>query len=246
VPTIDSLSGRERDVAIAALNDGYEIDGEDLPDWLVAFVAETPYLRRNGTYYRPENDLPRHAITTETAVDGRIADTDAYCEAVTHDGVRETTPLCRARNEGVTRMDLWPSLREFLRTYDAVRYRGFLLSVSLTVAGDGPPYEVTAERIPPTDPIDEPVYDATDAPDRIREVVRAAGRTAGVYAGDLLAELLEAVATHQYVYLDGIFYWAGIENRGALPVDVEVELVQASMSEADEPRHVEDLCRLCA
>lgn len=133
-------------------------------------------------------------------------------------------------------MSLWPSLREFLQTYDAVRYRGSLLSVSLTVTGDGPPYEVAAERVAPTDLTDEPVYDATDASDRIREAVRAAGRTEGVYAGDLPEELLEAVATHQYVSLDGTFYWAGLENRGALPVDVEAEAVQASMAGDDEAR----------
>jgi hypothetical protein len=240
VPTVDSLSASERDVARAALDGGYETDDEELPGWLVAFVAETPYLRRDGVYYRLEHDFPRYTITaeetTEAAIEGRIADPEAYREAVTHDGVRQTALLHHARNEGVTRVALQPSLREFLRTYDAVRYRGSLLSVSLTVTDDGPPYEVSAGRVAPTDLVDEPVYDAADASDRIREVVRAAGRTEGVYAGDLPEELLDAVATHQYVYLDGTFYWAGLENRGDLPVDVEAAVVRPPMSEAEASR----------
>ena len=233
-PTVASLSDPERGAAEAALDGGYETD--DLPDWLVAFVAGTPYLRRDGGYYRLDNDLPKYTITaeatTEDAVDGPIADAEAYEQAVTHDGVRETPLLAHAREEGVTRLRLWPSFREFLATYDAVRFRGELLAVSLTVDDDGAPYEVTAERVSPTALTDEPVYDATDA----SETVRAAGGTSGVYAGDLPELLLDAVETHQYVYLDGTFYWAGLENRGELPVSVEAELVQPSMTGSEEPR----------
>ena len=239
-PTVDSLSDPERDAAEAALEGGYETDSADPPDWLMAFVAETPYLRRDGNYYRLTDDLPRYTITaeetTEDAVDGQIADSEAYERAVTHDGVQETGLLVHAREEGITRVRLWPSLREFLWSYDAVRYRGSLLSVSLAVEDDGPPYEVTAERVAPTALTDEPVYDATDAPEPVRTDVRAAGETSGVYAGDLPEALLDAVETHQYVYLEGQFYWASLENRGGLPVDVEAEVVQPAMSGDEEPR----------
>jgi hypothetical protein len=239
-PTVDSLSDPEREAAEAALDGGYETDAADPPDWLVAFVAETPFLRRDGSYYRLVDDLPRYTITaeetTEEAVDGPIADEEAYERAVTHDGVRETPLLTHAREDGVTRLRLWPSFREFLDSYDAVRYRGSLLTVSVTVDDDGPPYELTAERVGPTELTDEPVYDATDASEEVREAVRAAGETGGVYAGDLPEALLDAVETHQYVYLEGTFYWAGLENRGELPVAVEAEVVRADMSGDEEPR----------
>jgi hypothetical protein len=239
-PTVDSLSDPERGAAEAALEGGYETDAAEPPDWLVAFVAETPYLRRDGSYYRLTDDLPRYTITaeetTEDAVDGPIADNEAYEQAVTHDGVRETPLLTHAREDGVTRVRLWPSLREFLDSYDAVRYRGSLLSVSLAVDDDGPPYELTAEQVGPTELTDDPVYDATDASEDVRGAVRAAGETSGVYAGDLPEALLDAVESHQYVYLEGTFYWAGLENRGDLPVAVEAEVVEAAMSGDEEPR----------
>lgn len=239
-PTVESLSDPERSAATAALDGGYEVTEPEPPAWLVAFVADTPYLRRDGDYYRLTDDLPRYTITaaetTEEAVDGQIADSDTYEQAVTHDGVRETPLLTHAQDGGVTLIDPWLSLREFLATYDAVRYRGSVLSVSLTVTNDEPPYEVTGEPVTPTELTDDPVYDATDAPERVREAVRAAGETEGVYAGDLPETLLDAVETHQYVYLEEAFYWAGLENRGTLSVDVAAEVVQPDMTGDEEPR----------
>lgn len=238
VPTVESLSDRERQVVSAALDGGYETDAP--ADWLVSFLSETPYVRREGVYYELAHTLPRYTITaTETtadAVDGEIADDEAYREAVTHDGVVVSGLLRIARQEGFTTVDLWPSLREFLDTYDAVRSRDELFSMSLSVDDDGPPYTVTGRRIAPTDLTDESVYDATDAPESVREAVRAAGETRGVYAGDIPEALLDAVAAHQYVYLDGTFYWAGLENRGALPVDFEATVTQAAFSESSVPK----------
>lgn len=240
IPTVDSLPKRERRVATSALADGYRTDADPPPDWLAAFVGETPYLRRTGDYYRLDHDLPRYTITaeesTDAAVDGRVADAETYREAVTHDGVRTTGLLRIARKEGFRLVYLWPSLRQFLDNYDAVRYRGSLLSVSVEVDEDGPPYEVTATRIPPGEVTDESVYDASEASEAVREAVRAAGETRGVYAGDLPPALLAAVADHQYVYLDGTFYWAGLENQNELPVGLEVTVPQPAVPEGGEPR----------
>jgi hypothetical protein len=237
VPAIESLSDRKRQVVTTALDDRYETDAP--ADWLVSFLSETPYVRRDGVYYELDHTLPRYTITaTETtadAVDGQIADDEAYREAVTHDGVVFSGLLRIARQEGFTTVDLWPSLREFLDTYEAVRYRGDLLTMSLSVDDGGPPYTVTGRRIAPTDLTDESVYDASEASDAVKEAVRAAGETRGVYAGDIPETLLDAVAAHQYVYLDGTFYWAGVENRGALPVDFEATVTQAEFSESSVP-----------
>ncbi|MFC5369187.1 hypothetical protein [Salinirubrum litoreum] len=233
VPDVRSLSDRERTVATAALDDEYETD--DLPDWLVSFVAETPYLRRDGPYYELIHDFPRYTITaaetTADAVGGPIADEAAYREAVTHDGVVTSGLLRIASEDGYRTLRLWPSLREFLDSHEGVRYRGTVYSLSLSVEDDGQPYTVTASRVSPTDLTDESVYDATEATETVREAVRAAGETQGVYAGDLPEQLLEAVAAHQYVYLDGTFYWAGLENREDLPVDLEGTVTQSQFSE---------------
>jgi hypothetical protein len=234
---VESLSDRERQVVTTALDSSYETDNP--ADWLVSFLSETPYVRRDGVYYELDHTLPRYTITaTETtadAVDGEIADDEAYREAVTHDGVVFSGLLRIASQEGFTTVDLWPSLREFLDTYEAVRYRDEVLSMSLSVDDGGPPYTVTGRRISPTDLTDESVYDASEASESVREAVRAASETRGVYAGDIPAALLDAVAAHQYVYLDGTFYWAGVENRGALPVDFEATVTQAAFSESSVP-----------
>lgn len=238
VPAVGSLSDRERRVVTAALDSGYETD--DLPEWVVSFVAETPYLRRDGTYYELVHDFPRYTITaeetTEAAVDGPIADDAAYREAVTHDGVVTGGLLRIASEEGFRTLRLWPSLREFLDRYEAVRYHDTVFSLSLSVEDSGPPYSVTATRVSPTALTDESVYDASEASAQVQAAVGAAGETQGVYAGELPEELLDAVASHQYVYLDGTFYWAGLENREALPVDLEATVTQSQFSESAVPR----------
>lgn len=237
-PTVASLSDRRARVVRAALDDGYETS--ELPEWLVTFLTEIRYVRRDGTYYRLNEDLPQYEFTaretTEADVEGRIADRETYREAMTHDGVVSSGLLRHARQGGVTVTDPWPGLLAFVRTYDAVRFRGDLLAVSLTVTGDDPPYTVVAERVSPTAVADGSVFDATNASRRVRKAVRAAGETSGVYADDVPETLLDAVASHQYVYLDETFYWAGLERRGELPVTVEVTVTDAAVAGADSPR----------
>lgn len=263
---MSSLTDRERAVVRAALAGGYRVeattaDGDPVtttseddpvtattaddrvtatapPDWLVSFLARTPFVRRDGRYYRIEHDLPRYRLTatetTESAVDGPVADRAAYHEAVTHDGVRETALLRFAARGGETRTWLWPSLRSFLAAYDAVRYRGRLLSVSVTVLGDDPPYEVQATRVPPTALADD-VYDATDAPAAVREVLRDAGETSGVHAG--VPERLLAVAREaRYVYFDGSFYWIGAESRRDWPLTAVCTVTQPVVTGERRPR----------
>ena len=238
VPDVESLSDREQRVVSAALDGDYETD--DPADWLVSFLSETPYVRREGVYYELDNTLPRYTITaaetTADAVDGEVADGEAYREAVTHDGVVFSGLLRMARDNGFTTLNLWPSLRAFLDTHDAVQYRDDLFTMSLSVDDGGPPYTVTGRRISPTALTEVSVYDASEASDAVVEAVREAGETRGVYAGDLPEELLDAVASHQYVYLDGTFYWAGLENRGALPVDFEASVTQSQFSESSVPK----------
>lgn len=233
VPAAASLSERRRAVVEAAVDGEYRTD--EAADWLTAFVAEVRVVRRDGEYLRLEHTLPRHTVRA-SAVDpgtymGRIAEGDTYREAVTHDGVVETGLVRVARDEGYTTVDPWPSLLSLLEEHEAVRYRGTVYELSLSVEDPGPPYTVTAERVAPTEVVDRPVWDATDESERVRAAVRAAGETEGVYADDLPERLLDAVADHQYVYLDGTFYFAGLERRGALPARVEATVVESALPE---------------
>lgn len=222
----------------AALADGHRVTAAEPPDWLVSFLAQTRFVRHNGRYYRIKHDLPRYRLTatetTESAVDGDIADRAAYHEAVTHDGVRETALLRFAARGGETRTWIWPSLRSFLAAYDAVRYRGRLLSVSVTVLSDDPPYEVRATRVSPT-ALADGVYDATDAPAAVREVLGRAGDTSGVYTG-VPQRLLEIAAEMQYVYFDGSFYWVGVESRRDWPLAVVCTVTQPVVTAERHPR----------
>ncbi len=234
VPTAESLSEHERELVAAAVDGAYRTDGT--PDWLTAFLAGRRVVRRDGQYLRLEHTLPRYTVTA-SEVDpgrytGRIADSGTYREVVTHDGVVQTGLVRIAADGGYTTVDPWPALLSFLEEYEAVWYRGAVYALSLSVDDPGPPYTVTAERVSPTALADRPVFDATDAPERVREAVRAAGETDGVYASETLpGSLLDAVAEHQYVYLDGVFYFAGLERRGTLPARVEATAVESALPE---------------
>lgn len=223
VPGNEALSGRERDVVDAAVDGGYET--RDLPEWLVRFVARTRYVRRDGTYYRLRAEIPRTEVTAEAAneseVEGEIASPEEYRSAVTHDGVRMTGLARIARREGLTLAYVWPSLRAFLETYEAVRYRGELLEIEATERDPGPPYTVTAERASLSDLARGPVWDATDAPAEVRSIVREAGETSGLYPLDDPPEaLLVNLDDHEYVFLDGRFFTTYVEKRGPLPVSL--------------------------
>ena len=61
----------------------------------------------------------------------------------------------------------------------------------------------------------------------MREVVREAGTDSGAYSLDEPPEgLLEALDSHDYVYLNGTFYTAYVENRDAHDVSLAAEAVE--------------------
>lgn len=228
VPQYGELSDRERSVVDAAVEGRYET--RELPSWFVRFAARTRYVLKGGTYYRLHAEIPRTEIAAEAVpegdVEGSIASSEEYRDAVTHDGVVASALLRHARRDGVTLAYVWPSLREFLEEHEAVRYRGEVLRVTVTERDPGPPYAVTAERTPPTELVDGPVWDATDAPESVRSTVREAGETSGLYPLEDPPEgLIDDLDDHEYVYLDGSFYTTYVEKRGELPVTPSASFV---------------------
>jgi len=232
VPAVADLDDREREVVEAAVADRYETD--DPPAWLRQFVGGTRFVERDGAFHRLHDTLPTYTVTAEpvaeSEVDGEIADSDAYREAVTHDGVVTSGLLRVARREGYRLQYVWPSLREFRDEYDAVRYRGDLLSMSLSVDDPGPPYTVTAERASLSDVADGPVWDASSTSADLRAVVREAGATEGVYAAQRLSDgLLDRLDANDYVHLDGRFYTTYVEKREPVPVSLGARFEDASL-----------------
>jgi hypothetical protein len=240
VPTLDDLDERQREVVAAAIEGTYSRD--DLPDWFVTFLSGTTYVEREGQYYRIDATLPTYTITasetTKSEVDGDIASYDEYENAVTHDGVVTSGLLRMAMESGGTELtSVWPKLREFLSTYDAVRYRGDVVAVSMTEDDPGAPYTVTAEQATLADVANGPVWEVSDADPELREVVRAAGRESGVYSlADPPAGLFEKLDAHEYVYLDGTFYTTYVENRGSLPVSLSASVPDATLGADDDAR----------
>lgn len=247
VTQFGDLTDREQSVLTAAVDGGYETDA--LSDWLVDFASSTRYVERSGTYYELSHTLPTTTITAETtteaAVQGEIADYEAYEAAVTHDGVVMSGLLRMAREDGGTELvDVWPALEEFLDTYDAVRFHGDLYSVSSSVSDDGPPYSVTAEQVPVSEAVGGSVWNANDEPKAVRDLVREAGQASGAYGfEDAPDGFLSKLDAHEYVFLDGTFYTTYVETSEALPVSIaatvgdegEGTLTLAVTNDADEP-----------
>lgn len=220
------LDDRERRVVERALGEGYETD--DPPSWLASFLAGTGFVERDGAYYRLDHDLPTTTVTAEvvdeSAVDGSVADYEAYEAAVTHDG-RVLSGLLRiAREEGMEFTYVWPSLREFLDEYDAVDYHGDVVSFSVDVADAGPPYAVTASEVSVAEAVRADVWTVADAGEETRELVRRTGEHDGAYGFDDAPEgFFDALDAHQYAYLDGTFYTTYVEKRESAPVALAAE-----------------------
>lgn len=237
VPAAENLSDRKREVVRTAIEGTYETD--ELPTWFVQFVDSTPMVREDATYYRLEHTLPTYTVTAKTveesAVDGEIADFETYREAVTHDG-RVTTGLVRiAAQEGITFVHVWPSLRDFLDRYDAVRYHDAVYDLAVAEDDPGPPYTVTAEEASLPEVAGKSVWNVEDAPEKLREIVRAAGGTEGLYPVDDPPEgLIENLDGHERAYLDGRFYTTYVEKRGPLPVELSASFPDATL--ADEAK----------
>lgn len=234
IAPFSSFEDREREILENALDSGYETDDPDA--WLVKFASGTPTFRKEGRYYRLENTFPTYTITAKSAEEdfnGNIATYEEYEAAVTHDG-RVTSGLMRiARQEGYELSYLWPDLREFLSDYDAVRYHGDVLAFSLSVDDPGAPYEITAQRVSPTNLVDEPIWDLTNASTDLQSTVRRAGEREGLYGLDDPPDgLLEGLDSHGYVYLDGTFYTTYVEKRGPLPVSLSATTPDATLDDS--------------
>jgi hypothetical protein len=220
VRTVGELDAREREAVDAAIEDGYETT--DPPAWLLTFLEDTRYVRRDGHYYRLETTVPQTRITAEAvspgSVDGPVADEDTYSRAAISEG-GDAAVLGDAREGGVTLLYVWPDLRAFLERYDAAYYRGDLLEFTVTVEDPGAPYTVTAERATLAAVAGGPVWDATAASGAVREHLREAAATDGAYwFDDSPGGLLERLTANEYVYLDGRFHGATVVESGSLPV----------------------------
>ncbi|WP_135830372.1 hypothetical protein [Halorussus halobius] len=226
------LDDRERRVVERALDGGYETD--DPPAWLASFLAGTEVVERADAYYRLDHDLPTTTITAETvdgsAVDGSVADYEAYEAAVTHDGRVMSGLLRIARDGGAEFTHVWPSLREFLDSYSAVDYRGDVVSVSVDVEDDGPPYAVTASETSVPDVVPADVWDVSHASEETRALVRRAGAYEGAYGFDDAPDgFVDALDAHRYAFLDGTFYTTHVEKRVPAPVALTAEFVDGEL-----------------
>jgi len=234
VPTVSDLGSREQRVVEAAVDGGYETDAPET--WLRRFLRSTRHVRDDGRYYRLEGDLPTVTVTaeetTESAVDGEIASYETYEEAVTHDGLVMSGLLRMAMDGGETFVYVWPSLRDFLDSYAAVRYRGSVVAVDVERTDPGPPYEVTAERASVSEFADAPVWDVSNESGAVRDVVREAGETEGLFPlNDPPPGLIEGLDAHRYARLNGTFYTTYVEKRDRLPLSVSARLTDASFAD---------------
>jgi hypothetical protein len=223
VTPVGDLSERERGVFRTAVAGTYRT--QNRPDWLVRFASATPMVEREGTYYRLEHTFPTYRVTAEAVqpsdVAGRIASYDEYAAAVSRDDYALHSLLRVARRGGVELTYVWPDLRAFFERYDAVRYRGEVVALSVSVEDSGPPYELSAEQVPLSAVARESVWNADEARKTVRALVRRAGRAQGAYGFDRApADLLDRLRANEYVHLDGTFYAASVEKRGPTPVSV--------------------------
>lgn len=228
IPTIGDLSERRRAVVRDALEGRYTT--ESVPVWLERFVDEVSHVRQDGQFFELQAAVPTTTITAERVdrndVSGGIATNDEYRVAVLHGGETETDLLARAQDGGVRLSWVWPNLASFLDRYDAAEYRGNTVAFAASKSDPGPPYTVTATEVPPVRAVDAPAWPISDEPPDVREVVRDAATRRGLYASEGLPEGVVAnLRRHRYVYLDGTFYWIGVEHAGPHPLSIRASVV---------------------
>jgi hypothetical protein len=202
---------------------------------LPAFLADTTHVRDGTEYYRLEHSLPTITITATAtdrdSVSGAVASFDTYETAVTHDGVVRTGLLQNARDGGVEVVHVWPTLQSFLDNYEAVEYRGTVLSLTVTTTDPGAPYTVTATPASVSDLADGPVWQVSDASPVVQGLVREAAATDGLYAfSDPPGQAISMLWEHEYVYLDGEFYTAYVEQAGIPPIEVRATIESSPLS----------------
>jgi hypothetical protein len=233
------LGDDEQQVVTAAIDGSYET--ESVPPWLAQFADDTRYVATDDRVYVLEFSLPTYTVTasetTAEAVDGEIADSETYREAVTHDGVVLSGLLRIAARDGVQFYALWDDLESLATDYAAVEYHGEVYTLDLQVDDPGAPYSVEAQAADPAELVDGTVTKAAVHPAAVREHLVAAGERQGVYAFDDAPDgLLDAVREHDYVYHNGTFYAAYVEKDDPVPVEVFANAVASEDGDSGSPR----------
>ncbi|WP_135825881.1 hypothetical protein [Halorussus ruber] len=226
ITAFSDLSDRESEVVTTAIGGAYETD--DPPEWLAAFASATPFVERNGTYYRLDDTFPTHRVTAEAVpegqVEGPVATYEEYERAVTREDYVMSGLLRVARREGIELDYVWPALRAFFRKFDAARYHGEVLDFSVEVEDAGPPFRLSATEVPVSEAAGGAVWRADSASQKARSLVRRAGSVRGAHGFDRAPSgLLDALQSHEYVLLDGTFYTSYVESRGSPPISVAAE-----------------------
>lgn len=223
VSAFADLTDRQRAVVATAIEGTHR--SRDPPEWLREFVSATPFVERAGSYYRLDDTFPTHRVTAsavaESAVEGAVAAYEEYERAVTREEYAATGLLRLARREGAELDYVWPSLRSFFERYDAARYHGDVLDFAVDVEDAGPPHELSATAVDASAAVGGPVWRADAAPERVRGLVRRAGRARGAYGFDRAPRgFLDALRDHRYVALGDTFYTSYVEADGAVPLSV--------------------------
>lgn len=232
VPTVEALNERRRAVVQAAIDGTYRTDS--VPTWLARFVQEVSHVRTDGQFYRLDASVPTTTITAEgverSEVSGEVATYEEYRLAVYDDGVTDTDLLARARRDGLRLEWVRPGLELLLDRYDAVEYRGDVVAVSALQSDPGPPYTVTATPVSPVDAVDAPVWQVSNESSDVQAVVRDAASRRGLYRSNGLPDgVVAALRDHKYAYIEGTFYWVGVEHAGPHLLSLRVTVEDARL-----------------
>ena len=246
IVAVSGLDDRERRVVESAVAGGFETD--QVPAWLREFLTETRYVEDTdadaggaGTVYRLEHTIPEYVLraseTDEASVEGEIASTEAYREAVTYDGARRTGLLRIAQREPIRWLTIDPDLEAFLERYDAVQYRGSVVAIEFDREDPGPPYAVDAETASRSEVAGGSILHAESLAEDLSRPLREAAGIDGVLGVDDPPEgLAERVQSNRFVEIDGRYYHAYAENVGDLPLAVDAEVVESTAREAHPAR----------
>lgn len=248
VPGVSSFETPESDVLETAIDGQYGSD--EVPDWLAQLLADTAYVERDGTYYRLDATVPTYTLTAEqvdrSSVDGDIASSDTYDEAVTYDGLVRRGLIRRASRGGYEMPYVWPSLRSLVEEYAAVEVYGDIYEFSLSKSDPGPPYSVDATPVSADELVDGDVRALDAFPAEYRETIREAALHTGVHGtnADVSEDVLNRLDATRLVRVDDRYYNTYVERPGQFLVDVnatvesglpEPRVTFAVRNEGDDP-----------